>query len=85
MVALPLFWDQYDNAQRVDETGFGRRLPTYEVEGDELLAAIDELLADRALHERMAAISSRVRTDPGTAKAAGLIERLAAERTPVTR
>ena len=29
MIALPLFWDQYDNAQRIDETGFGVRLPTY--------------------------------------------------------
>ena len=27
MVLLPLFWDQYDNAQRMDELGFGRRLP----------------------------------------------------------
>jgi hypothetical protein len=25
----PLFWDQYDNAQRVDETGFGVRLRSY--------------------------------------------------------
>jgi UDP:flavonoid glycosyltransferase YjiC (YdhE family) len=33
MVALPLFWDQYDNAQRVHETGFGIRLPTYEFGG----------------------------------------------------
>ena len=32
MVVLPLFWDQYDNAQRVDETGFGVRLPTYAFE-----------------------------------------------------
>ena len=23
MIAMPVFWDQYDNAQRVDETGFG--------------------------------------------------------------
>ena len=32
MIVLPLFWDQYDNAQRVDETGFGVRLPTYAFE-----------------------------------------------------
>ena len=34
MIAMPVFWDQYDNAQRVDETGFGVRLPTYTFEPD---------------------------------------------------
>ena len=29
MVLLPIFWDQHDNAQRIDETGFGIRLDTY--------------------------------------------------------
>ena len=29
MIVLPLFWDQYDNAQRMDELGFGVRLETY--------------------------------------------------------
>ena len=47
MIALPLFWDQYDNAQRVAETGYGIRLATYEFEDGELLGAIDRLLATR--------------------------------------
>ena len=49
MIALPLFWDQYDNAQRVAETGYGIRLATYEFEDGELLGAIDRLLTDEAL------------------------------------
>jgi MGT family glycosyltransferase len=78
MVVLPLFWDQYDNAQRVDELGFGVRLPTYSHAPDELPAAIDRLLGDRALHGRLERISERLHTVPGTQKAADLIERVAA-------
>ena len=66
MVALPLFWDQYDNAQRVAETGFGIRLQTYEFEDGELLGAIDRLFGDEALRRRMAAIAARVQATPGT-------------------
>jgi MGT family glycosyltransferase len=85
MIVLPLFWDQYDNAQRVDELGFGVRLATYAFDETELLAAIDRIGADRALHARMAGISRRLKANPGTLRAAGLIERLAHERRPVTR
>jgi MGT family glycosyltransferase len=83
MVVLPLFWDQFDNAQRIDETGFGRRLPTYEVGRDELVGAIDGLLGDTALMSRLAAVSTRVRRLPGTTIAADLIERVAETREPV--
>jgi MGT family glycosyltransferase len=83
MVVLPLFWDQFDNAQRIHETGFGRRLPTYEVGRDELVGAIDALLADTALAARLVTVSSRVRRSPGTATAADLIERVAATKEPV--
>jgi MGT family glycosyltransferase len=83
MVVLPLFWDQPDNAQRIHETGFGRRLPTYEVGRDELVAAIDALLADTALASRLAAVSARVRRSPGTTMAADLIERVAETQEPV--
>ena len=83
MIVLPLFWDQYDNAQRVDELGFGRRLDTYACEPDQLRGAVDELLADAALRERLEVVSRRLQGVPGTEKAAGLIERLARERAPV--
>ena len=77
MVALPLFWDQYDNAQRIDELGLGVRLATYGFADDELTSAIDRLSADRRLHARLAEISTRLKASPGTARAADLIERLA--------
>ena len=82
MIALPLFWDQHDNAQRVDETGFGVRLATYAFEDDELLGAIDRLLADNALRSRLDAVSGRVQANPGTVQAADLLERLAATGQP---
>jgi MGT family glycosyltransferase len=76
MVVLPLFWDQYDNAQRMDETGFGVRLDTYHHTPDELTGALNRVLADGELHARLAAVSRRLQNTPGTERAADLIERL---------
>jgi len=76
MVVLPLFWDQHDNAQRMQELGLGRRLDTYEHEPAELIEAIETLLADRMLPGRLSGISARLQADPGTVKAASLIEGL---------
>ena len=75
MIVLPLFWDQYDNAQRVAECGFGVRLPTYEFENEQLHEAIDRLLA--ADNPQLREASKRLRASPGTAKAAELIRELA--------
>jgi MGT family glycosyltransferase len=76
MVVLPLFWDQYDNAQRMDETGFGVRLDTYHHTPDELTGALERVLNDQALQTRLAALSRRLHGRPGTEHAADLIERL---------
>jgi UDP:flavonoid glycosyltransferase YjiC (YdhE family) len=77
MVLLPLFWDQYDNAQRVHETGYGVRLQTYAFGDDELIGAVDRLLADDVLQTRMAANGAVIRSRDGTQRAADLIERVA--------
>ena len=82
MIVLPLFWDQVDNAQRLEETGFGRRLATYDFRDEELTGAIDGLLADTALRARLERVSTRLKADPGTIKAADLIERIAVSGRP---
>jgi len=81
MVVLPLFWDQYDNAQRIHETGFGIRLDTYAHEPEQLLGAIEALLANGRLRQRLGALSARLQQSPGTVKAAGVIEELAIRRS----
>ena len=74
MIVLPLFWDQYDNAQRVDELGFGLRLDTYGHDPDELRSAVEGLLADDAMRARMRPIVERLQSSPGTTRASNLIE-----------
>jgi MGT family glycosyltransferase len=76
-IVLPLFWDQHDNAQRMDETGLGVRLPTYTFEPAQMSTAIDRLLTDRGLGERLGTIATRLQASPGNERAARLIERLA--------
>ena len=85
MLVLPIFWDQHDNAQRVHETGYGVRLPTYTCTGEQLSAALDRLMHDDSLRSRAAAAGERLRQRPGTILAADLIERLAMTREPVVR
>lgn len=84
MIALPLFWDQYDNAQRLHETGFGRRMATYDWTEPELVGAVERLLADEGLAVTMRKNAQQLQNDPGRAKAADLLERLAVERAPTT-
>ncbi len=78
MLVLPVFWDQHDNAQRVHETGYGIRLPTYTFDDAELADGLARLLGDEALRSRVAAAGERLRRRPGTERAADLIQRVAA-------
>jgi MGT family glycosyltransferase len=74
MVLLPLFWDQYDNAQRMDELGFGVRLPTFEFEDAQLGEAVERLIGDDVVSGRLREISARLQANPGTERAAACIE-----------
>ncbi|MCG5219085.1 nucleotide disphospho-sugar-binding domain-containing protein [Streptosporangium soli] len=82
MILLPLFWDQYDNAQRMHELGFGVRLPTYTFTDEELTGALATLIGDTGLRARLADAGAEIRGRDGLRKSADLIERAARAETP---
>lgn len=77
MILLPLFWDQYDNAQRMDELGFGKRLATYAFTDQEMTDSIAALLNDQELRDRMEVIGESIRLRNGTEVGANVIEQVA--------
>jgi MGT family glycosyltransferase len=83
MIVLPLFWDQHDNAQRVQETGVGVRLDPYRFREEELLFWIDRLIADRSVAGRLQVMSRRLQATPGTVQAAEMIEAVARRGSPI--
>jgi MGT family glycosyltransferase len=74
LIVLPLFWDQYENAQRIDELGFGVRLDTYSFADDELTSAVDRLLADTDLRDMLAEVGAAIRSRDGLRVGADVIE-----------
>ena len=76
LVVLPLFWDQYENAQRIDELGFGIRLDTYAFADAELTEAVEKLLADTELRRRLDGIGTAIRARDGLRVGADAIEQV---------
>ena len=72
MIVLPLFWDQYDNAQRVDETGFGVRLPTYAFERRRPGGRGRPPAGRHGAAQPHGADRERLQANPGTERAADL-------------
>ena len=77
MIVMPLFADQYDNAQRIQEEGFGIRMDPYSCTKEELLSAVDKLVNDDELAKRMAGVSRRIQSSRSNERAADLIESIA--------
>ena len=76
MIVMPLFADQFDNAQRIQEKGFGIRLDPYNCSEQELLESIEKLLNDNELKQRLSNASKRMLNSKSLIKATELIEQL---------
>lgn len=79
LIVLPVFADQFDSAQRIEDCGFGIRLNPFECKEEELLSSIDSLLSDEDLKTKMKLIGSRLRSIEYHKIAADHVERLLAK------
>ena len=60
-IVCPLFGDQFDNAQRLEEKGLGLRLDPYNCTKEQLHEAIESMLSKEDVRGRMQKISERMR------------------------
>ena len=73
---MPYVWDGHDNATRVQETGHGLKMHRANWTDDEFVGALQTLLSDRAMHDRLARTSAHMQAADGRRKAADIINQL---------
>jgi UDP:flavonoid glycosyltransferase YjiC (YdhE family) len=78
-IVCPLFGDQFDNANRLQEKGLGTRLDPYNCSKEQLHEAIETMLNKTDVKERMMAISQRMRTPEARTKAVRLVSDMVAK------
>lgn len=76
-IIMPYCWDGLDNATRIQDTGYGAKLPRYAWSDDRLAGTIARLLADEAMKARLAECSAYMKSQNGPAKAAQIIAEVA--------
>lgn len=74
---IPYCWDGHDNARRAEETGVGLGLDRADWTEHGLRAAVERLLSDGPMHARLRRNADLMEADPGPAKAADAILRVA--------
>lgn len=77
MIVMPLFVDQFDNAQRITEKGYGYRVDTYGFKDEELIEMIDRIFKDPQIKERCEKACERIKNSNSKDKACERIEELA--------
>ncbi|MEQ3695572.1 MAG: glycosyltransferase [Pseudomonadales bacterium] len=78
-IIMPYCWDGHDNASRIDDTGYGKKLPRYSWAEDELINSIEACLSDIGMAEKLTAVQQHMQRSEGTKKAAKVINEVLQE------
>jgi UDP:flavonoid glycosyltransferase YjiC (YdhE family) len=76
MVSLPMGADQQLNAARLDELGLGLSLRADATDVGKVREALAEVLASKAMRERLSRVAGDIAASPGPAEAIGAVEAL---------
>ena len=76
-IIMPYCWDGLDNATRIDDTGYGAKLPRYTWTDDQFWSTIERLITDEPMKARLAEVSRSMQAAKGTEKAARIIADIA--------
>ena len=85
LVIVPTGWDKPANAARAVRAGIAVRIAPRRCTPERLRAAVEHVLTEPRFRERAQALAGRLRTAPGPAGAADLIEALVPQRAAVTQ
>ena len=72
-IIMPYCWDGHDNATRIQDTGYGRKLSRYDWNPSELKQSIANCLEDQSMLARLADIKAHMQSAQGTKKAARIL------------
>ncbi|KAH9393414.1 hypothetical protein TYRP_021753 [Tyrophagus putrescentiae] len=76
MLVLPVSGDHLDNAQRIEEKGYGLRLPPHDFTEEQLTQAVKKLLTDQELISKARVAGERIQAAQSKVRAAERIESL---------
>lgn len=76
-IIMPFVWDGHDNAQRIEDTGYGAQLHRYDWTDEAFASTVARLLSDEAMRQRLATLSAHMRQQDGRAKAAEILIEIA--------
>ena len=82
MAVLPVFGDQPRNAERVEELALGARVP--DVTADDVAKTCERVLGDEVVARQARRAQRRMLSLPDVTEAVTELERVAADRRPLT-
>lgn len=71
--------NRYDNAQRIEDKGFGIRLEPYSFEPSALISSINQLLGNTEMQQKCKAAAARIQTSPSKELVCKRIEQVVAK------